>query len=915
MTSSFGIQPQRQVRDYFQAPEQPARPAAPAEPTQVPQRRGGAIIDAQRFQEDIKLAQQVKSIEDIVEKTGKLSKSLVKEDAEKQMSMAARLFDQIAQYQLDTLEIGEAAKQLRKKGRDDLADQVVASNPWFRYGWLKTKAEFAGQKTAISTQNWANANMAELEQLEDPAEVTRRVQDYSQSYYQKYYPDVPVQMYSGIVSPVLSKAIPSILEDINEKHSAWKLKTNNQRGIQALTDATSIYAAVFKQGKTSPVISQQANEAWQASIIKNRTDYMNGGGTSQQWMENVLDPMLSNLLLDADDNGINDLVDKNIVNQAKAALNFKLPGLGDVTLLDLISPKNNVSFRTLLNRQHLAAVEAENKMESVNDQKQFRAVRKFKEALGFTLDQLTQGMDPGEAYDTQERLFNEIKKARTGNGVVTLTTQDPITGAITQQEFSVPVGFDLPEARKEIMSPRDEVDPRQFVRDQEEYARIQRENPMAEIPDEILRRYAPGSKEWDYFNNQKLTSRKNFGEKEWSAEITDLEASAAVEAKRLNDLALAEALKSVTGTRQKNAIKAKFANAKKVQVDQAKEFARRFARSSIQSATADNLNNPNWWDTVIKNRMLKVMGGDAVFTEPQQLFPGVKPTAIQDAYMAPERNPNTGEVESSQRMLSPTDFIAANRRLISSGKLQWYYANQPMITNVTAANLAAGVTTQKAFTDDAIADLKDGYGLATQLKPGLTLKQFLEGQFNKNNYNFRGLKLNDQRIRELENRIGGNISKPTGTTQVRHQESGLQHNHNPGAVDFWIEDKKTKSMRVPFAAPVKMEVVEVDFAPGNYGNYSRARVLENYGGLKVGDIISIGHARSFGGLAKGKILYPGNVWGYQHDERSYRVGIDQAITPGAGPHLDITISRAGRRLPQSEMRRIFLNTLVNRLTL
>ena len=110
-----------------------------------------------------------------------------------------------------------------------------------------------------------------------------------------------------------------------------------------------------------------------------------------------------------------------------------------------------------------------------------------------------------------------------------------------------------------------------------------------------------------------------------------------------------------------------------------------------------------------------------------------------------------------------------------------------------------------------------------------------------------------------------------------------------------------------------MQITEVNFAPGNYGNYSRARVLENYGGLKVNDVISIGHARGFGNLQAGRVLYPGEVWGYQHDERSYRVGVDQARTPNAGVHLDITISRNGRRLDQSEMRKIFENTLVNRL--
>ena len=244
MTSSFGIQPQRQVRDYFEAPERQAAPAAPAEPALTSQRRGGEVLDFQTFKPDLKLAQQVKAIESFTEAATGLSTSLVEQDAKKQVATAARLFDQIAQYQVDTLEIGEAAKQLRKKGKSELADQIASTNPWFRYGWLKSKAEFAGQKTVINTQNWINANMGELEQIEDPTDITKRLQEYSQGYYQKNYPDIPVQMYSGLVAPVLANALPKLTEGIAEKHLVWKKKVNEQRGRQTLTDATSVWSAI-----------------------------------------------------------------------------------------------------------------------------------------------------------------------------------------------------------------------------------------------------------------------------------------------------------------------------------------------------------------------------------------------------------------------------------------------------------------------------------------------------------------------------------------------------------------------------------------------------------------------------------------------------------------------------------------------
>jgi hypothetical protein len=139
MTSSFGIQPQRQLRSFYEAPERPAEPAAPAEPALRPQQRGGDVIDMRRPQKDLGLEQQVQSIQNFMEQVGRTSDVFAKEDQKKQVAKASRLYGVLAQYELETTEIGEAARQLREKGRPDLADQVISQNPWFEYGLLKTK--------------------------------------------------------------------------------------------------------------------------------------------------------------------------------------------------------------------------------------------------------------------------------------------------------------------------------------------------------------------------------------------------------------------------------------------------------------------------------------------------------------------------------------------------------------------------------------------------------------------------------------------------------------------------------------------------------------------------------------------------------------------------------------------------------
>jgi hypothetical protein len=110
-----------------------------------------------------------------------------------------------------------------------------------------------------------------------------------------------------------------------------------------------------------------------------------------------------------------------------------------------------------------------------------------------------------------------------------------------------------------------------------------------------------------------------------------------------------------------------------------------------------------------------------------------------------------------------------------------------------------------------------------------------------------------------------------------------------------------------------MRIVSVQFDSGGFGRYSVGEVLQDQGELKAGDQVRIGHAKGFGNLIPGTVLYPGQLWGYQHTEDSYQIGIDQAATPGAGVHLHIDIIRNGVRLDQAKTRRIFKDILVKRL--
>ena len=95
MTSSFGITPQRQLRDTFVKPEQTDR-AQPATPEMTPQRRGGELLDFQNFVPDTALEQRVQYIENFVSQGKKLTGSLVKQESEKQVEDAERVVDKVA---------------------------------------------------------------------------------------------------------------------------------------------------------------------------------------------------------------------------------------------------------------------------------------------------------------------------------------------------------------------------------------------------------------------------------------------------------------------------------------------------------------------------------------------------------------------------------------------------------------------------------------------------------------------------------------------------------------------------------------------------------------------------------------------------------------------------------------------------
>lgn len=928
MTSSFGIQPQRQLRSFYEAPERPAEPAAPAEPALRPQQRGGDVIDMRRPQKDLGLEQQVQSIQNFMEQVGRTSDVFAKEDQKKQVAKASRLYGVLAQYELETTEIGEAARQLREKGRPDLADQVISQNPWFEYGLLKTKGEHAGPRTVIETQNYINANIGELQQIEDPTDRSKKILDYQQTYYNKHYADIPDGIYAGLVAPVLAKATPKMIGAVHDKHLEYRLNQANLQGRQALSDITFEWASFYQQSKRNPQRRAQLMAQYGEALFTSRTEYTKKGYTNQQWLANVLEPWAENLYSDADENGINDIHDKNVVRGLLEGLNVKVPGLGKTTLLDLRGPKSNKRIRDIINQGRLKALDADNKFEIMMDQKENRKVTDFQKGLINTAELLFDGLE-GEALAVeQDRFYRQVNDARQTGGTVTFQRRNEETGEIEEYEVSVPYGYKMTHARDNIRKVTPPVDQKLWNYNLSRFGEMLIDDPKAEIPEDMKQIYAPGSTQYNKLTEMQRTSRERFLKDTYASEISNFEGLAKQTVKNLNKEAAAEAARQVTNTRGKREIEGKYKRALDLQLAESENIARRFARSLINdpSVSAKDLQNPNWWDTTGARRLEALIRSNSYMTDPTLFFKdvpaGKQIPLTKDPYIGVERSKTTGEVVDTQPLLTPQDFLRINEDKISRKQLQTYHTKQPMISIDTAQAVNKTLFFAQPVTAEALADLKAGYSLAQKLNPGLSLGDFLEGQNSDSVFSSvtpDGKALDWKSIvktpefNHLRNNLASAVRNPRGTTQVKWHPDGLQHSHNPGAVDFWLQDTNG-SMDVPFAAPISMRITEVDFQEGGYGNYARGYVTSDAGGLLVGDIVSIGHAKGFGKLKVGDELDEGDLWGWQHTEQSYRVGYDQAAGPGAGVHLDISITRGGKRLPQSEVRKIFLNHLSHRLS-
>jgi murein DD-endopeptidase MepM/ murein hydrolase activator NlpD len=903
MTSSFNIQPQRQLRDTFEQPEQRAEIAPPAQPEQVSQQRGGQLLDFTSYQPDLELQDKVNNIANLVETGQGLMRQNVKDQAAKVGFQVDKLFDQISQYQLDTVELGETARQLRKKGRPDLAEQVISTNPWFKFHYYNKKAETAATKSVVNLNEYVTNNMGRLQQIEDPTEVTSELVKQNQNYLKQNYPDIPDRMYSGLVAPALAKAMPLLQQNIAEKRAEYNVTLLNAAANETLDGGV----AAWKSGKAPGALAAKLRDA--------QLEYMATGKTAIEFAENIRTPFLTNLQFDVNKNGVNDFKENPQLNGLllKELSGFDL-GDGQGMLLDYKDSESGKTMRQII-RENRDAIEAQIVNEqSIADKRESLEYNKTRRALQRALSLIAEGDGNGDSFVRGLKL-----------GQVNIVPDVDENGQPTEVELFIPRTFSRQGLQKLYTESLAVPDPLQLANDKAAFTLALGQKDEA-TQNDILNKYPQGSTAFNSLLG--LREKSLVKAAQFETEISNTTNTVVVEALANLNAAKEEALKANTQDEVKrkqiqerydNVYRDKFKN-------EAKKRAEAFIEFKMQDATLADLQNKEWWAELEKDLKNDLKQNEQFSTDifnledpNQNTFDNADELAVTTRLAD-----GSGSVKKASIIYTPQEFLVKNR---NKDGFKTYYKREPMVSRATFDEVVGriGNTNASELSDKAKNELKNAMTIFQQMVPQGTLSQLIQAQseapvFGVNLVNDKAF---SNAIKALEKPIN-NLSIPT--TQTNSTRAVRTHGHPNygqrayGAVDFYLESKDNSgNNNVNFVAPTNVKVVGIhqNYGPTGYGNYIDVEVLAPFGSnleskhnLNIGDVIRIAHARSGHTdspwpVQVGDVIAAGNPLGRQHTVNSYKTNVDG----GTGMHLHVELRRGGSNINQIDMVTIF-NTIL-----
>ena len=325
MTSSFGISPQRQIRDLVAQPERPTAPARPAEPSAIPQQLGGQLMYSASFQKNTEAEQAVKNIESFLAENGvfdQTQKILFESYKAEKKQQAQRILASEATAYRDSLDNANETEQLKKKGDLELARQNQLSNPWVNYFYYDTKATNAGREVAVNLAAWGKQSAERLAELPDDQRAAAMAEKAQR--LMKPYADVPEAFRAAKIDPLVSATLFDLKKDVVNKSYERTVQIDQQTALAKFNGGLKLSAALIKGSlgaKEGVVLAQQGV---QQSVNDFYSYYVDVRGYSEKEATELLFREAGQLFIDVDGNNYNDIGEAfGFANMAASFANIK----------------------------------------------------------------------------------------------------------------------------------------------------------------------------------------------------------------------------------------------------------------------------------------------------------------------------------------------------------------------------------------------------------------------------------------------------------------------------------------------------------------------------------------------------------------------------------------------------------------
>lgn len=404
MTSSFGISPQRQIRNLVAGPRQEAAPPKPAEPTYTPKQVGGQLYYGASYQPNTAATQAIESIQSFLSKEGafgQASAQLFENYKEQKRQEATRLLQQEAAAVRDSLENAKETKQLEKTGNENLARQNRISNPWVNFFYYDTKATNAGKEVGVGLAAWGKQNAERIAEIDNPAERAAILGNKVEELLRPYS-DIPAAFRTAKIDPLVSSVLADVKKDVTVKTFERAERTDQNIAAQKLLGNIKL-GAQFVEGsygtETGTKFGQQSlqngyNEAYNYYVVTR--------GYSEKAFHELLFREAPSLFIDLDKNGYSDIGDKfTYLNYVEAWQNIKTAD--GQSILDLRNAKGETFRQALLDGATKASKEQEIIDKSVENKIQ-RAQRQWRRNFNDQANQFyAQFPNPSDQQITDQR--------------------------------------------------------------------------------------------------------------------------------------------------------------------------------------------------------------------------------------------------------------------------------------------------------------------------------------------------------------------------------------------------------------------------------------------------------------------------------------------------------------------------------